>query len=151
APRYETRQRRGIVGRPNHDTSENFSIRFRVEARRRKGPPKPLPTEPPYIVRLLDQAVQWQRMIDDGEWRTRAELAVRFGVTAARVSQVLALLNLNPRIQTWIRSLPPGTPKRTATERGFRALARLPAGEQVQAVVRRSPRAAGPLASATCV
>src|SRR5262245_24071711 len=81
-------------------------------------------------------------MLDVGDVRTRAELAARVGVTAARVSQVLELLRLDPRILGWIQSLAPGTPKRVASERGLRAVARLPGAEQIRVLSQRSSRAA---------
>jgi len=51
--------------RPNPDTSANYSGRFHVEARRRSKP-KPVPTEPPLIVKLLASAEAWQADLDAG-------------------------------------------------------------------------------------
>jgi hypothetical protein len=98
-----------------------------------------VPTEPPRIVRLLAQAEEWQRQLDLGVSSTRAAIAARGGVSAMRVTQVLALLNLHPAIQEWIRSLPPGTPPRTVTERALRPIARMALGAQLVAVARRWP------------
>ena len=67
------------VRQPRHST--NFAVRFRVEPRRRRRP-RPVPTEPPRIVRLMGLADEWQHMLDAGIVRNRAELAKRAGVSA---------------------------------------------------------------------
>ena len=85
----------GLLWRPNHDTSTNFGVRFRVEPRRRSRP-KPPPTDPPRIVRLMQLADEWQRTLDTGEVRNRAELARRAGVSGMWVTNVLALLEAAP-------------------------------------------------------
>ena len=93
--------------RPNPDTSANFSGRFHVDARRRSKP-KPVPTEPPLIVKLLAKAEAWHADLDAGHVKNRAALAVRERTSTVRVTQILRLLELEPSIQRWIRSLPPG-------------------------------------------
>ncbi len=82
-------------------------------------------------------ADEWQRLLDTGEVRNRAELARRVGVSGMWVTNVLALLKLHPEIQTWVRGLPPGTPERIATERALRAIARMSLGLQVGAARNR--------------
>jgi hypothetical protein len=74
----------------------------------------------PRVVRPLEQAVEFQRLLDSGQVRFRADLARRTGLSAMRVSQVLALLRLPETILSFIRSLPPGTPPRILTERFLR-------------------------------
>jgi hypothetical protein len=71
--------------------------------------------------------------MESGEARSRADLARREGVSAMRVTQVLALLDLHPAILDAIRSLPPGTPERLISERKLRPLTRLPQSEQLRA------------------
>lgn len=109
--------------RPSGDTSANFVSRFTVEGTGRPAKPKPVRTEPPRIVRLLKLAEEWQRMLDSGEARFRAEIARRASVSAMRVTQVLALLKLQPEIRESIRGLRGGTPERLITERALRSLA----------------------------
>jgi len=123
--------------RPNPDTSTNFRSRFRVGGTARRAKPKPVPTKPPPITRLLAQAEEWQRMLDAGAVKSRAALARTAGVSAMRVTQVLALLDLHPAIQAWIRSLPPGTPRRSVTERALRPIAGLSPEAQLVAVAGR--------------
>jgi hypothetical protein len=122
--------------RANPDTSANFSDRFHVEARRRSKP-KPVPTEPPLIVKLLAKAEAWQADLDAGHVKNRAALAARERTSTVRVTQILRLLELDPNIRAWIRSLPPGTPARYVAERQLRGIATLPAARQVAAVQRR--------------
>ena len=83
---------------------------------------KPVPTEPPRIVRLLRQAEEWRQALDSGVVASRAALARREGCSAMRVTQVLALLDLDGQVLDTIRTLPPGTPERLVTERWLRTL-----------------------------
>lgn len=122
--------------RPNHDTSKNFRVRFRVEPGRRSRS-KAVPTAPPRVVKLMQLADEWQRLLDTGEVRNRAELARREGVSGMWVTNVLALLNLHPEIQAWVRGLPPGTPERFVTERALREILRQPDGLQTAAARKR--------------
>jgi hypothetical protein len=94
---------------------------------------------PPRIVQLFDRAVEFQRLLDSGAVRSRAEMARNSGLSAMRVTQILALLKLAPSIVLWIRSLPPGTPDRAVTERALRTLTALPPRTQVEAVLRLIP------------
>lgn len=122
--------------RPNPDTSANYSGRFRVEARRRSKT-RPAPTEPPLIVKLLAKAEAWQADLDAGRVKNRVALAVREGVCAVRVTQILRLLELDPSIRAWLRSLAPGTPARYVAERQLRQITVLPRTQQLAAVRRR--------------
>ncbi len=131
-----SRALRSEAKHPSADTSENFCSRFRVEARRRSKP-KVVPTEPPFVTRLLAKAERWQADLDAGRVKNRAELARREETSTGRASQVLNLLRLEPEIQEWIRGLPPGTPARYVAERQLREIARMPPAEQIEAVRRR--------------
>ena len=122
----------------NHVSSANYCSRLVNDLKRRKRP-KSQSFEPPRIVRLLEQAEQWQRMLASGEARTRSEVAKRAGVSANRVTNLLALLRLAPAILAAIRALPPGTPERMVTERKLRPLTGLPRSEQLQASRRFLP------------
>lgn len=73
---------------------------------------------------MLAQAEQWQRLLGVGDMKSRAEIARRAGVSAMRVTQILALLRLPEEMKERIRHLPPGTPERLVTERGLRRLAK---------------------------
>ncbi|MBS2011440.1 MAG: hypothetical protein JST00_00900 [Deltaproteobacteria bacterium] len=67
-------------------------------------------------------AEKFQRLLDTGKARNRAELAQRFRLTRARVTQLMNLLKLHPAILAYVKSLPPGTPSRMVTERRLRFL-----------------------------
>ena len=60
--------------------------------------------EVPRIVRLLALAHRWHRLIDEGEIRDQAEVARRVGLTRARVTQIMSLIRLSPRIQARLAS-----------------------------------------------
>jgi len=59
------------------------------------------PTQPPIprIAQLMALAIRFEEMLRDGEVRNQTELAVIAGVSRARVSQIMGLLNLSPRLQ----------------------------------------------------
>ena len=96
--------------RPNGDGSKNLRFVVSNPAKRPELPPpqEPKPPESPRIVRLLALAREWQALIDRGEVRTRAEIAVRTGLHPYRVSDILCLLRLHPAILEHIEGLPVG-------------------------------------------
>ena len=75
-------------------------VEFSNGVERRPEEPDP-PTRPPVprIAQLMALAIRFEEMLRDGEVRNQTELAVIAGVTRARVSQVMGLLNLSPRLQ----------------------------------------------------
>ena len=114
--------------RTTADTSANFFIRFSVKKRKRRAE-KPL--KRPLVQVLLERAEKWQQQLDSGEVKTRAEIARRVGCAAARVSNIMNLLRLAPKIQQRIRELPLGTSRSVISERRLREMARLPWTEQL--------------------
>jgi len=66
-------------------------------------------------------------------------VAKRAGVSANRVTNLLALLKLAPAILDAIRGLPAGTPERMVTERKLRPLTGLSPGRQLREVARLMP------------
>ena len=93
--------------------------KFKVCLARRPGPSRGLaleegtlpPTEAttgrtPRVTRLLVQAHCFQRLLDRGEAKDLADLARRYGVSRARVTQIMDLLLLAPDIQEEILFLP---------------------------------------------
>ena len=63
--------------------------------------PEETDTRPPVprIAQLMALAIRFEEMLRDGEVRNQTELAVIAGVTRARVSQIMGLLNLSPQLQ----------------------------------------------------
>lgn len=76
----------------------------------------------PRVVELLQTAIEWQALIDSGEVRNQAEIARREGITRARVTQVMGMLRLSPKIQEHILSLPETVRRPTITERALRPI-----------------------------
>ena len=75
-------------------------------------------------------AQEWQRALDDGECTSRAALARKLGVTRARVTQVLGLLDLAPDVVHAIAALGDPLPRPIVSERMLRPLLTLTAREQ---------------------
>jgi len=93
----------------------------------------------PPIVRLLDQAVEFQAQLAARKVRFRVQLAAANGLSAMRVTNILGLLKLAPTILAYIRSLPAGAPPRLLTERALRPLTGLPHSAQVKEARRNLP------------
>jgi len=107
------RYRREIRWRPKCDGSENLRSTFVIDLGRERKRRKKREVRPLRIVAMFERADQWQELLDSGEVVNRAALARRFGVSAMRVTQVLALLKLDRRVREAISALPPGTPDDT--------------------------------------
>ena len=75
-------------------------------------------------------AREWRKALDSGEVSSQSELAQNLGVSRARVSQVLRLLQLSPEVVNAIADLGDSLPGRIVTERSLRPMANLPAEEQ---------------------
>ena len=99
-----------------------------AKARKRLRPKK---LEPPTIVKRLAQAEEWQRQLDTGDVKHRAEISRREGVSRARVTQIMELLEVHHRILDYVSTLGPETPERLVTERKLRKLTRLPLQDQL--------------------
>jgi hypothetical protein len=90
----------------------DFQIHLAQPSRRllvREGP-APLPPVPrgrlPRVARMLVQAHLFQRMLDTGQVRDLADLARRFKLTRARVTQISNYTLLAPDIQAEILAMP---------------------------------------------
>lgn len=84
------------------------------------------------MVAHLKLAESFQYKLDAGEVATRAALARQYGLTRARITQLLDLLKLDPSILNYVRNLPAGTPERMVTERTLRRLVRLSRESQLR-------------------
>ena len=74
----------------------------------------------------LDLAEAWRVRLEAGEL-SRADLARERGVSRARVTQIISLLDVLPRILDWVRESPGAVP-----ERRLRPLMRLPLRQQLR-------------------
>jgi hypothetical protein len=99
------------------------------EAKKRLKP-REKPWEPPPIQRSLALAEEFRRQLDAGGVN-QSGLARRHGLTRARVTQVLNLLELHPAILHFLCAMRPGPHARLFTERRVRPL--LPLDPAVQA------------------
>lgn len=79
-------------------------------------------------------AQEWQRRLSAGECASRADLSRKLGLTRARVTQILGLLDLAPDVLEALAALGDPLPKPIVTERGLRSLLRLSPKEQKRAL-----------------
>ncbi len=88
-----------------------------------RGSPRPI-REPktPRVVELLRKAIEWQGLLESGQIPSQAEIARQEGLTRARVTQILSLLNLAPKIQQYILSMPKMSSRPVVTERSLRSI-----------------------------
>ncbi len=78
--------------------------------------------EPPRIARMLAFAHHMQNLIESGEVKDRAELARIFGISRARVTQLMDLTLLAPDIQEEILFSEKGGKVEAVTERSLRKI-----------------------------
>ncbi len=79
------------------------TLKVRSAARpivRRAEPEKPARMRHP-----IHDVLKWQAKLESGEYRNRAELARKLGVSRAAVTQVLRMLSLSPEIREFLASL----------------------------------------------
>jgi hypothetical protein len=91
----------------------------------------------PRVVRLLALAHRIDAMIAAGELRDLADAARVLGLTRARVTQLMNLLLLAPRIQEAILELPPTMGRDTVTERSLRPIVAEPVWDRQLALWRQ--------------
>jgi len=60
----------------------------------------------PPVVAHFSTALKWQRLLDSGRFKSRNAIARSEGISRARVTQLLSLLNLAPQIREYITSMP---------------------------------------------
>lgn len=78
-------------------------------------------------------AQEWRALMSE-ESLTQADLARRLRVSRARVTQVMNLLDLDPKVAAAIVALGDPLPRRVATERALRPFVDLPLEEQTTKV-----------------
>ncbi|MCJ7632425.1 hypothetical protein MUP77_08540 [Candidatus Bathyarchaeota archaeon] len=75
-------------------------------------------------------AQEWQKALEDKQYASRADLAGKIGVSRARVTQILRLLNLSTEVQKTLISLGDPLTRPTITERKLRSIVDLPQVQQ---------------------
>jgi hypothetical protein len=91
------------------------------------------PTKQRRVVATLELAERFQAMLAGGEVKRRSELATRFAITRARVTQVLALNRLEPSIRAHALAHP------RVSERALRPLLLLGPADQLTAASKIVP------------
>ena len=76
-------------------------------------------------------------MIDDGEFSSPSELSRYLGISRARVTQVLNLQRLSPKVIDTVLRLGDPCPSPLISERALRPLLNLTAEEQLETLDRR--------------
>ena len=121
---------------PNGTCSGRILSGFVIDLDKARKRLRPKKLEPPAIVKRLAQAEEWQRQIDTGGIKHRAEISNREGISRARVTQLMHLLKLHPEIRTFIHGLGSDVPRRYVTARRLRPLCSLRLEEQLSEVLR---------------
>jgi len=97
------------------------------------------PARLPRVARLMALAVKYQEMVARGEMRDYADIARLGWVTRARITQIMNLLLLSPRIQEALLDLTPSV-LCGVSERHLRDIARHPIwADQLKAVAKQFP------------
>jgi len=124
------------------DNCKNFSGTFAYMPKSRSG--RDLENRPkdrkPHRPHPLLLAYRFQELLNTGAVNTQADLARRFGVSRARITQMMSLLKLPPDIQEEILQLPEEE-QRHFTERKLRETIRLGSSEKQRGAFARLLRA----------
>jgi hypothetical protein len=104
-------------------TNQGTEIEFSLHQGPRRKPGSEDPGRLPRVTQVLALALSFQDMIATGSARNYDDLAIRTGVTAERLSQVMKLIWLAPAIQEEILWLPASTAKYPLTEHALRSIA----------------------------
>ena len=80
-------------------------------------------------------ALEWRKALDSGRYSSQADIARKKGVSRARVTQILNLLRLAPKVIGIVMDLGDPLPLPVVTERQLRQCIDLPAGKQVKEII----------------
>lgn len=84
----------------------------------------------PRVVELLRKALEWNELLESGESVNQADISRREGLSRARVTQIMDLLNLASDIQKYILSMTEAVRRPVITERALRPLSELNGAEK---------------------
>lgn len=84
-----------------------------------RTPPEP---KTPRVVELLRKAIEWKALLESGKVSSQAEIARQEGLTRARVTQIMALLRSDQKIQEQILSMPDQVRRPPMSERMLRSI-----------------------------
>ncbi|MEP7355403.1 MAG: zinc ribbon domain-containing protein [Acidobacteriota bacterium] len=96
------------------EADRNSSVSVRVfkdpSGHRYQSPPSPRESTVPTVASLMALAIRFEQMVEQGEAPNYSDLARRAGVSVARISQIMKLRNLAPKIQESLLSLADDAP-----------------------------------------
>jgi len=117
---------------PDPDNSQNSVRRFIFPLLQPLIAPDEPFLENPRSTRksAIELAFEFQRLLDEGEVNNRAEIAARYGISRARVTQLLNLLRLPQSVLSLLLELGRKAGARF-TERQLRPILRLPESAQI--------------------
>jgi hypothetical protein len=111
-----------MSGHPQLSYTVEFGVRRQAQKVKSASPSiEPASAVIPRISRLMALAIRLEGLIRTGTIRDYAEVARRGGVTRARMTQIVKLLNLAPDIQEQLLFLPPA---KGINERNLRPIVR---------------------------
>lgn len=117
--------------------SDTLRMEFRVKLKPMRKPPRPRPSRSgrpmPSLRYALVLGHQLNRALENGEFRSHADIGHHVGLTEMRVSQLLGLTLLAPFIQQAILTSPESGLRRIP-ERRVRSITRLALWEDQQSV-----------------
>jgi hypothetical protein len=122
-----------MYGSPSKVKARTFRATFRypiADKGQRSKKRKP----PRFYRNPLPLAQAWQKALERGDYSSAVDLAHNLGVSRARVSQLLRLLQLSPEVIKTIVALGDPQPALMVTERRLRPLIGLAATEQMQKI-----------------
>lgn len=120
---------KGLFSSPYKSIDRTFRAVFELQAVRRGG--KAAKCKPSRTFRNpIFLAQEWKLALETGIYPSQACLARDLGVSRVRVTQVLRLLKLAPKVLEKIADLGDPLTSRTVTERKLRPFVNLPEGEQ---------------------
>ncbi len=124
-------QRTNSKNPPRVEFQVHFQTGYRGRRHLRKGAsskePEHLYEDLPRLTRLLALAHRWNHLIEEGVVANHAEIARMMGLSRARVTQIMGLLNLAPYILEEIFFLKRGEKAEPAVpERAIRQIIQLP-------------------------
>jgi hypothetical protein len=76
----------------------------------------------PRVVELLRKANEWKALLESGEVASQAEIALREGITRARVTQIMGMLRLAPEIREQILAMHDSSRRPQISERVLRPI-----------------------------
>jgi len=127
------------IGSPRLPETRTFRTVFPLPLRRPPKAPR-APRERTLVRNPVRVAREWHQGLRTGLFRSRAELARKVGVSRARVSQLLRLLRLAPRILLAFENLGDPLPAGVVTERRLRQVVNGPVAWQTAELERTRAR-----------